>query len=926
MKHSAGAECFPVCAADLGGPREPSSPTTLPHLPSDLQLPPRQWLKINLQSFIRIWYYRPCRPSPIRPWEIDGDPFTTRRFFLLYRHWCEGAVPPISQAMLATAALAIVARLPGSSSPFHACQSLTAVVRLPACLYTVEVARPGKADEIISTAGTTDECFAIQTIDWWLTLLSGFVLLSSLIAVSRKRKVAAVFSSTPRRYFPPPFLSNFGTRCIGSSVCVYMWARVAPGAGSLNTCTRCSGEIRACTWFWLARVQECMSAHVVPTWNDALSSKWPRGAIAHASSCADVSTDPYQGGHGSLLSPHNESAVSSAVGPLAKSVFLDVACCYKGVPECIPDIGTVARRTSDMFAAKESYIQEFYLLILNCSLPTEANWVQSPAGSFPYFRKWESCRTVSLVGGFSGGFPVPPALAFWSYPILTSFRPHKLSIPIGLLQAGKSWNALGIRRESQLTEFRNVLVNNFVIVNTSKTRNVCLQTRTVLDAIQSGKLLAVLSHSRCRLVCGIRSNMAWGQCLRIIDLLRCHPIQPKRGVLIRLRLAVVENPAVRDIDLYGAGDTHLLFLSVHCEKKIRNEYDELYAIIDQIRRNNSLEPGEKKQCTTWRQRCRGGLVGRLLSSHPGEFGSSPGAVVPGTLACGNCAGRCRWSAGYLGDLPFPPPLHSCAAPYSPRFTLIGSQDLDVESRPSRSTALYRASEKLEVTVNGQYCGVSCLPLLSISYNRSELNHQPFECKSGMLSHRYDHSTTALQTGSRAKNGAVSRFGKAELARVIHVGYLMGNSGRNSCAGICLRSASRPSSAANARKVKLTQLATLASSLGHVFVIVSPYISALPLAEGLGMNFPGNYRRPSGVSLVRGGRSSVASNHSPPTKAVHCNFRMWWTLVAAFVLGYCRFHCSFIWPQLHRRVKLPLTTKLISGSVSFTHGRSLSPRP
>ncbi|KAJ8889793.1 hypothetical protein PR048_009296 [Dryococelus australis] len=46
------------------------------------------------------------------------------------------------------------------------------------------------------------------------------------------------------------------------------------------------------------------------------------------------------------------------------------------------------------------------------------------------------------------------------------------------------------------------------------------------------------------------------------------------------------------------------------------------------------------------------------------------------------AGRCRWSAGFLEDIPFPPPLHSGAAPYSPRFTLIGSQVLAVNSRPN----------------------------------------------------------------------------------------------------------------------------------------------------------------------------------------------------------------------------------------------------
>ncbi|KAJ8877498.1 hypothetical protein PR048_021953 [Dryococelus australis] len=60
---------------------------------------------------------------------------------------------------------------------------------------------------------------------------------------------------------------------------------------------------------------------------------------------------------------------------------------------------------------------------------------------------------------------------------------------------------------------------------------------------------------------------------------------------------------------------------------------------------------------------------------------------PGIFACGNRAGRCRWSAGFLGDLPFPPPLHSGAAAYSPRFTLIGPQDLDVKSRPSLFASL-----------------------------------------------------------------------------------------------------------------------------------------------------------------------------------------------------------------------------------------------
>ncbi|KAJ8898454.1 hypothetical protein PR048_003814 [Dryococelus australis] len=41
--------------------------------------------------------------------------------------------------------------------------------------------------------------------------------------------------------------------------------------------------------------------------------------------------------------------------------------------------------------------------------PTQAIRVRIPAGLFPDFRMWESCRTMPLVGGFSRGSPVSPA-------------------------------------------------------------------------------------------------------------------------------------------------------------------------------------------------------------------------------------------------------------------------------------------------------------------------------------------------------------------------------------------------------------------------------------------------------------------------------------------------------------------------------------
>ncbi|KAJ8873675.1 hypothetical protein PR048_024506 [Dryococelus australis] len=48
--------------------------------------------------------------------------------------------------------------------------------------------------------------------------------------------------------------------------------------------------------------------------------------------------------------------------------------------------------------------------------------------------------------------------------------------------------------------------------------------------------------------------------------------------------------------------------------------------------------------------------------------------------------------GFCRGSPVSPPLQSCAAPHSPLFTLIGSQDLDVESRPNLfSHSLYQRS-------------------------------------------------------------------------------------------------------------------------------------------------------------------------------------------------------------------------------------------
>ncbi|KAJ8891530.1 hypothetical protein PR048_004058 [Dryococelus australis] len=60
---------------------------------------------------------------------------------------------------------------------------------------------------------------------------------------------------------------------------------------------------------------------------------------------------------------------------------------------------------------------------------------------------------------------------------------------------------------------------------------------------------------------------------------------------------------------------------------------------------------------------------------------------------GNIAGRCRWSAGFHKDLTLTLPFHSGAATYSPRLTLISSQDPALKStlRENRTNICFRGS-------------------------------------------------------------------------------------------------------------------------------------------------------------------------------------------------------------------------------------------
>ncbi|KAJ8888082.1 hypothetical protein PR048_007569 [Dryococelus australis] len=114
---------------------------------------------------------------------------------------------------------------------------------------------------------------------------------------------------------------------------------------------------------------------------------------------------------------------------------------------------------------------------------------------------------------------------------------------------------------------------------------------------------------------------------------------------------------------------------------------------------------------------RGGVMVRQLVSHQGEPGSIPGGVAPGFSLVGivpDDAASWRVFSGIYR----PPPrsLYSGAAPFSPHFTLIGCQDLDVKSRSDLSTVPYPLADWRRALCLFGHCvlrvisdWLSCLP-------------------------------------------------------------------------------------------------------------------------------------------------------------------------------------------------------------------------
>ncbi|KAJ8877702.1 hypothetical protein PR048_022157 [Dryococelus australis] len=125
---------------------------------------------------------------------------------------------------------------------------------------------------------------------------------------------------------------------------------------------------------------------------------------------------------------------------------------------------------------------------LSCSLPTKANWVQSPAES-PNFRMWELCRTMPSVGGFSRGSPVSPALPFRRHSTLTSITLiGSTDLAITLVSLLKS---LSEKLGHAYRKCRCNVLGAGVQCHPTRLRDVLLQQHEAVGAVLCGHLYSV---------------------------------------------------------------------------------------------------------------------------------------------------------------------------------------------------------------------------------------------------------------------------------------------------------------------------------------------------------------------------------------------------------------------------------------------------
>ncbi|KAJ8872578.1 hypothetical protein PR048_026184 [Dryococelus australis] len=281
---------------------------------------------------------------------------------------------------------------------------------------------------------------------------------------------------------------------------------------------------------------------------------------------------------------------------------------------------------------------------LACSPPTKANRVQSPAGQ-PDFRMWESCWTMTLVGGFF----------LWDLPF--SFRPF---IPAPLHTHLDHPHRLSRPRRYTKETTQRIRVQQMVIeVSMEQRENERAgETGDPRENPPTNDIVRHYSH--------LRKSVRWkwsNDGMRELG---------ERGSLLGNPLFNGNSPLRYPlVKIWGYPPTRI-------ESGItEREGKSIMANVDEECQSRRLPFDVIQDCgceslipvsTTYVVVCPiyNYLLVRLLTSHLGETGFDSMRCRSQIFACGNRAGRRRYSAGFLGDLPFPalPAFWRCSVPTS----------------------------------------------------------------------------------------------------------------------------------------------------------------------------------------------------------------------------------------------------------------------
>ncbi|KAJ8895233.1 hypothetical protein PR048_000558 [Dryococelus australis] len=319
---------------------------------------------------------------------------------------------------------------------------------------------------------------------------------------------------------------------------------------------------------------------------------------------------------------------------------------------------------------------------------TKANRVQSPAGSLPDFRMWESCRMrCRWSAGFLGDLPFPPPFHSGAPPY--SPQSPSSAFKTTLLRAaqisslnvfdcdGFAWLPCGV--DSPLTSGGRVVVE--VVVQSSRCQRwidmqYCYVRMFDFVALPVGRALIspVTEEGEADIRKGspLRARARLYVARRARGLAACRGQgQGRRGDRCLDRSPWRPAPAPADVP--NPLFSYCSFLSCHLREK---EYP-----------LGVVQPHGPFLLS-------GAAVTKRLDCPPSTKANrvqSPAGSLPDSRKWESCRTMPLVGGVFNGDLPFPPPLHSGAAPFSLRSTLIGSQDLVVKSRPNLSAQHKRSN-------------------------------------------------------------------------------------------------------------------------------------------------------------------------------------------------------------------------------------------